>query len=211
MTGRGGKKTIAEPFLTAYASSSRQAAEQALKSLDSSTSWAVTFTLGILAFAINATVVSPNVTSAGRLLVLAIVSMGFPMLVHFGIRAAKSYINIVRFAKLEREALKCCLQIEDGSAENLIKSLQLYHLAWRSPINRGRIVFKVLFEFGFFYLIAFLIVLAYFIVRDIPDLWQSWLVFVLLTVIAILLEVLNFSHSPYIKETVPDGDSTTLS
>ncbi|MHB8744520.1 MAG: hypothetical protein ACYC9L_15555 [Sulfuricaulis sp.] len=197
-------------FLNAYATSAREAAEQAVKSLDTSINWALTLTLGILAFVVNSSVERGGFAANKGVLLLAITAAGFPMLLHFGIRAAKNYINTVRFAKLEREALKCNLLLENGSPKTFTTALTHYHLCWKSPIGPCRIILKVLFEFGFSYLFALLMCTFWFISREIQN--ESYLrLTVVLAIIPMLIEVRIFSHSPYIKDYAPDENARKLS
>ena len=202
---------LSPDFLSAYATSTREAAEQAMKSLDTATNWALTLSLGILASVLNSSLIKGSaLIGSEHLLLLSIVAAGYPMLTHFGIRAAKCYINIVRFAKLEREALKCNLLLEDGSPEVFKAALTTYHLNWKSPIRPWRIFMKVLLEFGFAYLFAIISFSFYFVSRGLKD--DSNLPLIgALTLIPVLVELGIFSHSPYIKDPEPDHHSGKLS
>ena len=139
-----------EPMLNVYANSTRQAAEQSLKSLDASINWALTLTLAELAFVVNEVIVKGAASVDERILdlVLAAIGLGGAMCFHFSIRAAKNYLNLIRFSKLEREAIRCNFKIGSYSVEHLMRAIQSYHIEWRSPLGLRVIAKKVLFEFG---------------------------------------------------------------
>ena len=130
------------------------------------------------------------------------------MIVHFAIRSAKNYLNIVRFAKLEREALKCNLKINSGSPKNFLDAVEKYHISWRSPLAVSTIVKKVIFEFGFLYIFGFVCFMYWVVARALPDekIWNSWIVF-LAVALSSSIEIGMFSHSPYIRDPAPDHDS----
>jgi hypothetical protein len=196
-----------DAFLNAYIGSTRQAAEQSLKSLDASINWALTSTLGVLAFVINAFVIKGSAEPDDRGFLMAILGTSLAMLVHFAIRASKNYLNIVRFAKLERETLKCTLRFKGATSDHLRKIVFKYHVNWASPLGIGTITRKVLFEFGFMYMLAFVSFMFWFVAQgSSPDKHWVWIVVALVTTIAVLVEVLIFSHSPYIKHIELDGD-----
>lgn len=201
---------VTDAFLNAYASSCRNAAEQALKSLDSAINWALTLTLSLLAFVVNAGVIKGLPNPEAALLLLVVIATGFPMLVHFSIRAAKNYLNVIRFAKLEREALKCNLRIEGESKSEFLAALHNYHVGWKGPIGASRIVGKVLFEFGFFYLLAIVGGMFWYIARNVNE-SVYWVLVLVSAFVPILVELSIFSHSPYIKDGVPDSDARKLS
>lgn len=199
-----------DAFLNAYVGSTRQAAEQSLKSLDASINWALTSTLGVLAFVINAFVIKGSAEPDDRGFLMAILGTSLAMLVHFAIRASKNYLNIVRFAKLEREALKCSLKLEGSTADQLRTTVLKYHIDWASPLGIGSITRKVLFEFGFMYMLAFVGFMFWFVAQGSnPEKQWIWIVVALATTIAVLIEILIFSHSPYIKHIELDHDVQT--
>lgn len=201
---------VTDAFLNAYASSCRNAAEQALKSLDSAINWALTLTLALLAFVVNTGVIKELPNTQAALLLLVVIATGFPMLVHFGIRAAKNYLNVIRFAKLEREALKCNLSIEGESKSRFLVAVHNYHVGWKGPIRASRIAGKVLFEFGFFYLLALAGGMFWYVARNVNE-SVYWVLVLVSAFVPILIEISIFSHSPYIKDSVPDADAGKLS
>ena len=204
---------ISSDFLNEYATSARQAAEQAMKSLDTANNWGLTLSLailGILASMLGSPLLKGGaVTDIERVLLLVIVAAALPMLVHFGIRAAKSYINIVRFAKLEREALKCNLRLEDGSDDALRSAIIKYHLKWKSPIGRFTILKKVVFEFGFSYEILIIMFCFYAASRGLA--FAECLAILLLALFVSGAELWNFSVSPYIRDPELDDESQKIS
>jgi uncharacterized membrane protein len=198
---------ISEAFVLSYVEITRDAAEQALKSLDSSINWAVTVTLAVAAFVINAVVRNQNLVADDLTVLIAVLSVTFCIVWHFSIRTAKSYLNLVRFAKLEREALKCRLQLEVTGGAQLREMIEKYHVSWISPLPEWKIVTKVLFEFGYIYLLFFILLLSWFAARQLPP--EKWYVggfAMILVLVALILELFQFSHSPYLKNVQPDAD-----
>jgi hypothetical protein len=202
------RERLTDQFLNAYASSTRQAAEQSLKSLDTSTNWALTATLGIIAFVVNALVIKSPVNLETCELLLIILGVGFCMLAHFGVRAGKCYLNVIRFAKLEREALLLNLRLESQTADSVLDAIEKYHISWRSPLYPSVILRKVLFELGFLYLAIFMGI-AYWFVSDLLPAAKSWICAVVLLVSAMVIsiELTIFSRSPYIAKPAPNEDA----
>ena len=142
----------------AYLNSTRQAAEAALASLNTAVNWSLTLTLGVMAFTIQF-IFSENATGFPTLFFsLLILAVTMAMIAHFAIRTAKGYINVVRFAALERAALaqimiSSSIPLDEKlrSYTNFAEFVQTYHMLWKSPVSLPVVFRKVLFEFGYLY------------------------------------------------------------
>jgi hypothetical protein len=147
----------------AYLNSTRQAAEAALASSNTAVNWSLTLTLGVMAFTIQ--FILPNASSELPTLffTLLVLAVTIAMIAHFAIRTAKGYINVVRFAALERAALAQVMMSSSipldeklQSYTNFANFVQTYHMLWKSPVSLQVVFRKVLFEFGYLYHVALL-------------------------------------------------------
>lgn len=197
-----------EATLNAYANTARQAAEQSLKSLDMAVNWALTMTLAVLAFTLNLSVVmADSLKVHQRLELLMIIALCACILNHFSIRAAKSYLNVVRFSKLEREAVRLNLEIKPFSPTRFKKVVATYHLEWRSPLKGKTILRKILFELGFFYLALFLGILYIYVAKEVLSVEASKVICITAAIpLMCLAELVSFVRSPYMKDGIPNHD-----
>lgn len=201
------QEEISESVVCAYISSMREAAEQSLKSLDSSINWALTSTMATLAFSISAII--ENVRMDGDVIgfLLSILGVCISMQFHFAIRSAKNYLNILRFSKLEREAVKYAFKTEGADLSKLKTAIIEYHIEWKSPVTLGCVAKKVVFEFGFFYTAMISTMLFIFIAVKLPiEKFYEPIIILLLVIMGSICELFMFSHSPYIRSIRLDMD-----
>lgn len=196
-----------EPSLLSYLNLTRQAAEAALTNLNSSINWALTLIIGVIAFVAQSISGSPSDNILA--LALLILAVSLLMLVHFGVRTAKSYLNLLRFSLLEAATLRHLLD-GNNKAAPIRNSIKLYHLQWHRPITNGRIISKILFEFGFFYLFIIITCLYGYIVNLLWLKESNAVIVVLITFsvpIFISIELLIFANSPYIQNRNLDSET----
>ncbi len=90
---------------------------------------------------------------------------------HFGIRSAKGYANVIRFSLIHRSIIQKRLQLPDVPSHAELKhliDLYLYNVRWALPIRRADVFNKVLFEFGFGYLLSITAALAIYAAIQMP-------------------------------------------
>ena len=198
-----------ETFFGWYIQSARQSAEASLSNLNGSVNWALTITLAIAAFVMQFIMRTDPVKPSDALFSLGILSITLSVIAHFGIRTAKNYINLIRFAALERKGLEAQILHVNASSSpqdynerlsQLLNTIREYHIEWKSPVSKKKIFIKILFEFGFSYLILFLSAIYIYIATFIPiGQYPFVYLFVFAVAIALLIELLIFSNSPYVR------------
>lgn len=160
-----------------------------LVELHSATTWTLTLVSGaVLVVALQPGF--PNTRSVIALIAVFVVG------VHFALRAAKGYINVIRWAHIQRTILS--LAAASGTVSQARRAIHDYHIGWQSPLKPRDVLMKCLFELGYGYiLLATLGVLGY----ALSDAGGTWPVFVMsgVSVIASGLEVTFFARSNYMK------------
>jgi hypothetical protein len=160
--------------------------------------WALTILVG-------GVVVLTARTSFPDYLSLAALSVLLLVLIHFAVRTAKAYVNVMRWGTLERQIIRAKLTqatlVDWGVVVNKIEQL---HCAWSSPLPLHDVAYKVLFELGFFY---FLIVVVALIAYCLIDLGLSIITCApcLLSLSFAAIEVyIGMVRSPYFARISPD-------
>lgn len=195
--------------LMAFSANCRQATEASLAQLNNSVNWAMTLTLAVSGFIIQSVLTADAPYTDFKLLVLiGLELLGFALLANFFARTAKSYLNVIRFSLVERQALRACFEIS-GSIYRLTHDTEEYYVEWGNPISIKRTIQKVLLEFGFVYWFLINIALtvylctmvscnsATYVYVGVP---LSWL-------IIILFEKWVFGLSAYAKNNHPHQDA----
>lgn len=81
----------------------------------------------------------------------------------FFLRACKEYVNQIRFVALEKNCVSLLLAIPVRGAtieeETLQNRIREYFEDWYSPVRRGKVVWKVLWDHGYLVLISVLVVM----------------------------------------------------
>ena len=132
-----------------YLAAMRSAAEASLAALNTSVNWMLTLSLALAAVVANSAI-GADATPGSRRFAFFVLAGSFPVITHFAIRVTKSYINVVRFAALERAMLT---YLTDNSMQmsQLVEVVREYHMSWKSPIAIRTMLGKLFFELGFLY------------------------------------------------------------
>ncbi len=196
-------------FLGNYLASTRAAAESSLAALNSSVNWALTLSLALAAITVNALFIVPAFLHR-ELLVFLLLVASLPVMIHLGIRITKSYINVVRFAALERGVLSYLTE-PDSKFNGLLAMINDHHIKWRSPIPIRTMVRKIFMEFGVAYPAIGIIGAVFYLA---PYAWADRPVFCVaataVAVVASIIEVCTFSRSAYGREVLVDPKATSL-
>jgi hypothetical protein len=90
---------------------------------------------------------------------------------HFCVRAAKGYINVIRYAALQRRIQMCLLLENDGTGgpdcSAVVDQIKALDLEWQCPLKRRTVFYKLLLEFGFSYFYLLLIGIATYVATHI--------------------------------------------
>ncbi len=115
-----------------------------LGELQNATTWSLTILTGA-AVVVGLQQDFPNSVSMVGL------SAIFVLGTHFGVRAAKGYINVIRWAHIQRRILGAVTG--EVSKDDVFEAIETYHIKWKSPITRWDLIRKCLFELGYFYIL----------------------------------------------------------
>lgn len=198
-----------DAFCGNYLASMRSAAEASLAALNTSVNWMLTLSLALAAVVANSAI-GANATPGSRIFAFFVLAGSLPVITHFAIRVTKSYINVVRFAALERSVLA---YLTDNSIQmsQLVEVVREHHMSWKSPISIRTMVGKLFFELGFLYPFLALILAAGYLASI---LWAvSACVVVAAAGTAALVasfEIGNFLNSSYAREVKIDETAQRL-
>ncbi len=130
----------------------------------------------------------------------------------FALRTAKNYLNVMRFSILHRRALSVAVgQAIDPAAYPLLVArwvggVRNFYIHWRSPVSRGDLAKKVLFEFDYIYAFGVLVFLMVLLLSAGPCNSLG----VIIIVVGVLLNGLRvywFTRcSPYLLDASTDPD-----
>jgi hypothetical protein len=104
--------------------------------------------LAVIAFVGQAIFDGKGPSTTSLTFALLLVGGAASILVHFGIRMTKAYINIIRFAAIERICLQYMLDDSEADSEQssrsqykiIEKTISEYHINWKSPISLGKMI-----------------------------------------------------------------------
>ncbi|MFI7075141.1 hypothetical protein [Micromonospora sediminicola] len=188
-------------FETSYLESLATEKTASLAELQNATTWGLTiittgtlFILGRSQF--------PDFLSLLGLLVLTVLAT------HFTTRAAKGYINVVRWSLIQRTLLAA---LADGSKNSSAfqQALRTYHLGWSLPLRRRDVIWKALVELGFGYIFVLLVgAVVYCLVVLHPGL-RHFLALAA-AVLLIFFDLVVFANSPYMQRPVPHAEARRL-
>jgi len=138
---------------------------------------------------------------------------GLIFLFHFAYRAARGYVNVLRFSYLLKKISLARIgdgldsqNWDEGILGQLRADIRTYHIDWSCPISIPRLVENMLTSFGFGYFFTFQIIL---IVYLIVDIWSvetiPGIIFSTVFAVAVLLweGIWGFSKSGYFKSIKP--------
>lgn len=167
--------------------------------LHTTQNWCITTLLGGAIFVLSRQTF-PDQTSAFISILLLVATL------HFAIRSAKAYVNVMRYSTLQKHILNFVLQSGDALTEKqLIASVHMHHYGWVCPLKRRHIATKILFELGFAYFGGIVVALCAVTLVANPLEWHTWLAIGVASV-AIAIEVLfGVVRSPYFRVVSPDA------
>ena len=166
--------------------------------LHSTLSWAVTILVGSLGFILSRSSFPDHQSFIISLALL-------PILGHFAVRTGKAYLNVVRFGALEKHILLSFLENEDSDVwtENKVRILN-YHCNWSSPLKLSSVIYKLLFELGFFYFFGITLGLLLYILITVGFSW-CFIAEFLVSIFLLILEIwLGLLKSAYFRNFKPD-------
>lgn len=192
------------------ASTCRQAAEAALGQMNNSVNWSMTLSLAVAGFV--AQLIFANSQGVTNVLLLALIIMmlvSTAVLVNFFDRTAKSYINVIRFALVERAALREAFSIDHGNKITLNTAVLEYQVNWKNPLKISTIVQKVLWQFGFIYWFLIQAVLTLYLVSQLTNTNHGWIFAAVVGawLIIIVVEIMMYRTSPYTRTALVDHDA----
>lgn len=208
MQGPDNRKIKTE-FIAPYLSDLNGQVNGSISYLNQTISWQIAIFIG-------GSLASSAFQSADRYYSLFIAISLLAITLHNGARAAKAYINVIRFSVLRRSVVKLIVDRPEGDEflyeiENIdvAKKIQLFDIEWHSPISRKAIVYKVLIELGFVYqLLIILAILAYISITKFLVLEQISILGITLAIFGILL--LELFRSPYLRKVSIDSEAEQL-
>ena len=191
-----------EWITTEYHSFLTEAVSASLQYLHSTITWSLTITsagLGLIISQKSFPDFKSYIFSLALLLIIC----------HFFVRAGKAYINVVRYAAIQRYIIYHKLNCSPNNCSNGLQPIDYYikryHLEWRCPLNRKTVVIKLITEFGFLYFFSIAILGLIYVICKIQhsDLTIS---------IGIVVGIISFYEiynglflSPYMRETDVDN------
>lgn len=185
-----------------YFSSMTDKINASLDYLHSTITWSITVaTAGVGLITAQATY--PDMLSMLLSLLLLI------LLTHFFARAGKAYMNVVRYAAIQRRLTYWILSVATPDGEHQAVSdirdcITYLDLEWRSPVRPATVLRKLLLECGFAYLYMGVFGLVCFTAVGINTL-ASYLA-ALAALLLIVLEVrYGLLRSPYLRATAIDA------
>lgn len=113
--------------------------------LHTTLNWAITILLGGVVFLASRSSFPDLISYVGGLITLV-------LLFHFAVRTSKAYLNVMRWTSIEKYILKAAISDENDEFEVIRGKIIDYHCNWCSPLALNDVIWKVLFELGFFYL-----------------------------------------------------------
>jgi len=193
-------KLVDEDWLySTYFSSLSTMASTNVQYLNTTVAWSLSLTTGGFALVFSRKNF-PDLTSVFILCLLLLV------LTHFFVRSCKAYTNMMRFTVLQKELLDTKLNVDEATAKKLhamVGMLNMYHVDWRSPLSRGSILKKSLFELGFLYYAVFVIGLLTWTLHSIGLPCEGILISGATISVALIEIISTFTRSPYFKAPVP--------
>lgn len=184
---------------TVYFSTLSQEKASALDQLHNATNWGLTLVSTAYLLAITKQDF-PDTLSLYILLVTLL--MGF----HFFTRTLKGYINVIRWALLQRVVLEKQLHQNSLSLDNIANLIELYHIKWSLPLRRSDVIIKGLFDLGFGYILSIGLGTIIYACFNMCMIWVDW-VGILVALLTIGLELILFFRSPYMKIEIPHDDA----
>ncbi len=131
--------------------------------------------------------------------------------VHLATRAGKAYVNVMRFTVIERDFQAYIFgQRTREAAGPLLESIKTYHWRWASPVSRGIVLKKLLFELGFLYVLGSILALwSYAAWVQYPSRWVIWASGIAFTISAFDL-YFNLLHSAFLSTVVVHDRARSL-
>lgn len=170
--------------------------------LHTTLNWAVTVLLGGGVF-ITSRASFPDLTSYQGGLIMLIV------LVHFGVRTAKAYLNVMRWTSLEKHILNAVIS-DEAEWQRILGKINDYHCLWISPLTLKSIVWKVMFELGFFYLFLITVLLICYTLVNVGPGYLT-LTELAITLLLVVFEIwLGLLRSAYMRQVSRDDIAYSL-
>lgn len=202
-------------FWLAYLPANKASTEASIANMNSAINWALTLVIGFAAFVAQALLSNQKaLTREIGLVLLAMTGLAILMTTHFAVRAAKSYLNVVRFSLVERVMISA-LASGHPSSQTGMSSVEdtycQYVRDWKSPLPRIVVFRKVMFELGFFWLLLMLAFVYFSVWKSIPaDKMGLEILALLATFVGIFIELLIFRQSAYLRSVLPEPSAVRL-
>lgn len=192
---------IADWLISEYYSSLTRKINASLTYLHHTITWALTITIAGIGW-----IITGNDFPNEKGMLLSLILLIF--ISHFFVRAGKAYINVVRYASLQRRITYNKLGIHESLGANNISALTQHILSldleWSSPLRATTVIKKLLTEFGFGYFFVFTASITIYSLIKIPIILINF-AFLKGTIIIIILEIVfGLIHSPYLRKVEVD-------
>jgi len=178
----------------------------ALDQLHNATNWGLTLTTTAFLLAVSKQGF-PDLVS------LYILIVALLMCVHFYTRTLKGYINVVRWALLQRVIVEKRLQKNTIGSEDVASDLAIlidnYHVKWRLPLRRSDVFIKGLFELGYGYILGITLATTIYTVTRVAMGFAEW-VGVLIALATISFELVLLRRSPYMQMSAPNENARIM-
>jgi hypothetical protein len=161
--------------------------------------WTISLSSAVVLF-ISTRTTFPDETSWVALCVAAM------LVSHFASRTAKGYINVLRWAAIQRIILRGICDTIDESAASAV---MVYHIKWISPVHFRTVIGKLLFELGFVYLYAGIVALLFYTAPHVKG-TTPIIALTGVTVVAIVVEFVSLRFSPYLRHVDVDAETRHL-
>lgn len=121
------------------------------------------------------------------------------IITHFFVRSAKGYINIMRYSTIQKMIISYTTY-SSFRIDEIRDCVETLDAQWASPIRMGTILYKLMFEFGFLYFYAFIVMFSA-IMHPAIDLSCANIVVLTAGVVFAVLEVyFGLYRSPYLSK-----------
>ncbi|MCJ7448353.1 MAG: hypothetical protein MUO72_11745 [Bacteroidales bacterium] len=176
-----------------------------LEYLHNTVNWGVVTTIGIVA-AIFVREQFPDLLS------WALLWFALPITLHFGVRTAKAYINVMRWSSIQRHVQIHIMNNPPDECDFLrvIEIIEKYHTHWVSPLARIDVIYKTLLEMGYGYFLFFHSALLIYVGTKIEITGPTFVIATLGFLFVILEAFLFLFKSPYLASISVDPETHRL-
>jgi hypothetical protein len=165
--------------------------------LHTTLNWAITILLGGVVFLASRSSFPDLISYDGALIMLVV-------LAHFAVRTSKAYLNVMRWSSIEKHILQATINNADEDWDIIKSNIIEYHCNWTSPLALKDVIWKVMFELGFFYLVSITILLIGYTLYHVQISYLT-ISHLAVAILFIIIEVwFGLLRSSYMRQVNPD-------